>query len=34
VDSVETDEEGTDQLVIEGNKYNPESVIKVSLNES
>lgn len=34
VDSVETDEEGTDQLVIEGNKYNPESVIKVSLSES
>jgi flagellar basal-body rod modification protein FlgD len=34
VDSVETDEEGIDQLVIEGNKYNPESVIKVSLSES
>lgn len=34
VESVETNEDGVDQLVIDGKKYNPDSVVKVSLKDS
>lgn len=33
VESVETNEDGVDQLVIDGKKYNPDSVVKVSLKD-
>jgi flagellar basal-body rod modification protein FlgD len=34
VKSVETDDEGSDKLVVDGKMYDPETVVKVSLKDS